>query len=72
MARKKKTWMERLGLEPVRRLNKTLCKKRVTHLRKQIKAGKYRGELLKKAKYYANWYAWMADNGGTRGEDQAA
>ncbi len=64
--KKKKTYLEKLGLAPVRKLNKSICRKRVIFLRKKIKANRYSGKLLERAKYYANWYAWMAENGGSR------
>lgn len=58
--------MRQLGLETVTLLSKSICEKRVAFLRKRIKSGAYRGTKLKYAKYYANWYSWMAKNGGTR------
>lgn len=61
-----KTTMEKLGLSPVRRLNKKICLTRVNYLRKKIEQKKYRSNLLPYAKYYANWYGWLAVNGGTR------
>lgn len=63
---KKKTYLEKMGLEPVDKLNKKICSERVKYLKKGIAAGKFHGPLLKQAKYYANWYNWMAKNGGTR------
>lgn len=63
----KKSIMERLGLKKVRRLSVKICRDRVKHLRAGLEAGRYRGELREKAEYYANWYNWMAKNGGHRG-----
>jgi hypothetical protein len=68
MAKKKKTYLQKLGLEPVRKLNKKICRERVKFLKAQIKEEAYEGKLLERAKYYANWYKWMADNGGTRSQ----
>jgi len=56
----RKTYMEKLGLETVTRLNKTICLRRVRFLRKNIREGIYRGKLLERAQYYRNWYAWFA------------
>lgn len=61
-----KTVMEKLGLKRANRLNKKICHDRVVHLKSGIKKGKYRGELLDYAKYYASWYSWLEANGGTR------
>lgn len=61
-----KSIMEKLGLKKVSKLNKTICMKRRVYLRKQIEAGKYKGVLLKYARYYASWYGWLANQGGTR------
>lgn len=68
MAKMKKTYLEQMGLEPVRHLNKKICRDRVTYLQKKIKGKAFKGALLAKAKYYVNWYGWMAENGGHRGE----
>ena len=70
MSKTKKTYLEQLGLKPVDKLTKTICKQRVAHLRKKISSGRLPPKLLKQAKYYANWYGWMADNGGTRGQQR--
>ena len=68
----KKTIMERLGLEPVNKLNKTICRERVRELKKRIEAGKIPKSLQDHAEYYARWYAWMAKNGGTRAKKKTA
>jgi hypothetical protein len=60
------SYMEKLGLVRVRKLNKKICRERVKHIRAGLKAGKYKGKLKEQAEYYANWYSWMAKNGGTR------
>lgn len=60
------TFLEKMGLKPVHKLNKTICLERVRFLRKKIEAGKFEGRLLKQAQYYAGWYKWMANNGGKR------
>lgn len=67
-----KTYLEKMGLKPVDKLNKKICQERVTYLRKRIKGGKFKGQILEKAKYYANWYGWMAKNGGSRGSKKSA
>jgi len=64
--RRGKTYMEKLGLEPVSKLSIKICRERVKYLLKNIKRNKYKGKLLVKAKYYANWYKWMSKNGGNR------
>jgi len=61
-----KTFMEKLGLEPVRKLTKKTCLARVRFLDKGLRKGRYRGKLEERANYYLNWYSWMAKNGGTR------
>ena len=63
---KAKTYLEKMGLKPVDKLNTRICRDRVSYLNRKIHDGKFSGELLKKAKYYAAWYGWMADHGGTR------
>lgn len=63
---KRKTYMEKLGLEPVRELTKKICNQRVEHLKRGIAQRRWSGSLLERAKYYANWYAWMARHGGSR------
>ncbi len=63
---KKKTYLEKMGLEPVDKLNKRICNERVTYLEKKIKRHEFEGKLLKQAKYYVQWYSWMAKNGGSR------
>jgi hypothetical protein len=68
----KKTIMERLGLEPVRKLNKTICLERTKYLRNKLEKNGYRGELVDYAKYYANWYSWMAKQGGSRSQPRRA
>jgi len=67
----KKTYLEKLGLEPVARLNKTICKKRASFIRRNIRQGTYKGKLLERAKYYARWYAWAAET-DLHGERRAA
>ena len=62
MAKTKMTWIAKLGLEPVDKLTKQVCKQRVSVLKKNIKAGKYTGQALKQAKYYAAWYDWRSSN----------
>lgn len=63
-AQKKINWMEELGLERAKRLDKELCEHRVRRLKRGIRQGKYEGKhdgkLLNQAKYYAAWYAWLA------------
>ncbi len=65
---KKKTYLEQLGLAPVKKLNKTICLNRVRIIRKKLEGGRLKGRLLAQAKYYVKWYKWMADNGGSRGK----
>lgn len=67
-----KSIMERLGLQTVRKLNLTICRQRVRFLKANLKLGKYKGDLKKYAEYYANWYGWMAKNGGTRSKSKKA
>lgn len=62
----RKTYLEKMGLKPVDKLSKKICTSRVSYLKKKIKSGKFDGKLLKYAKYYASWYGWMANHGGTR------
>lgn len=62
----KKTIMERLGLKPVRKLNRSICLERVKKLQAKIRSGDVPKSLSEHADYYARWYAWMARNGGTR------
>lgn len=64
---KKKTYLEKLGLEPVKKLNKKICYERVQTLEDLLETDKLSGKLKAQAKYYANWYWWMYENGGTRG-----
>lgn len=62
--------IEKLGLERARLLTETICKKRVRHMKKSLKAGDYGREgskLYGYAVYYIQWYGWLAENGGTRG-----
>jgi len=61
-----KTYLEKLGLEPVSKLSVKICHDRVKYLQKNIKRKKYKGKLMERAKYYANWYKWMGKNGGNR------
>lgn len=68
----KKTILEKLGLKPVRKLSKRICVERVRALRKRIDSGRIPKDLKKHAVYYANWYSWMADNGGSRAKKKAA
>jgi hypothetical protein len=68
----KKTIMEQLGLETVKKLNKTICMERVRFLRGKLRQDKVPARLERHAKYYASWYGWMAENGGTRGKKRAA
>jgi len=58
-------WMERLGLYRVSELTEEICWRRVRHLRRGLRIGKYAGDKLLEdhAKYYANWYAWIAKKG---------
>lgn len=63
---KKKTYLEKLGLEPVEKLNVKICRSRVSHLKRLINAEELTGKLLKQARYYRSWYAWIAKNGGQR------
>ena len=62
----KKTYLEKMGLEPVDKLNKSICKKRVLLIKKKLKRNEFSGRLRKQAMYYANWYSWLLKNGGTR------
>lgn len=62
----KKTFLEKLGLEPVEKLTKKICNDRVRYLKKAMKEEAIPPSLLPKARYYASWYSWMAKNGGTR------
>jgi len=64
--RKKMTYLEKMGLEPVKKLSKKICKERVKHLTKLIDRKKVRGKLRERAIYYKNWYAWQGRNGGNR------
>jgi hypothetical protein len=68
----KKTIMEKLGLEPVRKLNRSICLARVKELRRKLDAEDISSRLVPQAQYYARWYAWMARNGGTRAKKKAA
>jgi len=68
----KKTIMERLGLTPVRKLNKTICQERVKKLQSDIRKGDVPKALIDYAEYYRRWYAWMARNGGTRSKKRKA
>lgn len=68
----KKTILEKLGLDPVRKLSKKICVERVKILRKKIESGRVPKDLKKHAVYYANWYGWMAENGGSRAKKRAA
>lgn len=61
-----RTYLEKMGLKPVEKLNKKICLERVRVLRKKIDSGKFTGRLLKQARYYRGWYQWIADNGGQR------
>lgn len=67
-----KTIMEKLGLEPVRKLNKAICLKRSRKLLKDLKASAVPASLKAHARYYARWYSWLAANGGHRGKKSAA
>jgi len=62
----KKTYLEKLGLKPVEELNKKICLERKKHLEKKIENGRLKGRLLAQAKYYRNWYGWLAKKGGSR------
>lgn len=53
---KKKTMVEKLGLEPVEKYNQTNLRKRIKTLEKNLKAGTYRGEKEKKAASYLSWF----------------
>ena len=61
-----KTYMEKLGLEPMSKLTVKICRERVRFLKANIDKNRYKGKLLERAKYYANWYTWQAKNGGSR------
>lgn len=61
-----KTYLEKMGLEPVRKLNKKICMKRVKYLQKQIDKGAFKGRLLAQARYYKSWYGSLAKRGGSR------
>jgi len=63
---RRKTYLEKMGLRPEDRLTKKKCKDRVKYLDSMIKKNKYSGLILQRAKYYRNWYGWLAKNGGTR------
>jgi len=62
----KKTYLEKMGLKPVKKLSKTLCFKRARYLRRRVKQGDFKGKTLERAKYYARWYQWFGDNNCTR------
>jgi hypothetical protein len=62
----KKTYLEKMGLKPVRKLTKKICQSRVSLLRSRLKRGVFKGELRDQAVYYANWYEWLRKRGGTR------
>lgn len=68
----RKTIMEKLGLEPVRKLNKTICLERVRKLQARIRSGRIPKHLSRHADYYSQWYGWLAKNGGHRGKKPAA
>lgn len=51
---------KRLGIETKGPLTKAICLEKVKKLKQGLKQNKYKGELLKYAKYYKNWYAWRA------------
>ncbi len=62
----RKSIMVKLGLQPVRRLNRSICLDRVKTLRRKIEKNQLPTNMREYATYYANWYSWMAQNGGTR------
>ena len=66
-----KTYLEKLGLKPVNKLTKGICRERVTHLRSLVKREKVKGKLRDRAVYYANWYGWVAQHGGSRAKKRA-
>lgn len=68
MARQKKSVMEKLGLEKVRKCTAKICRERSKFLQKKIDQGKFEGKLLYYARYYRSWYGWLSKNGGTRAE----
>lgn len=53
---KKKTMVEKLGLEPVEKYNRTNLRKRIKTLEKNLKAGSYRGQKEKTASRYLSWF----------------
>lgn len=61
-----KSFLEKMGLEPVEKLNKTICLHRSKYLKRKIKAGDFSGRLLKQARYYASWYGWLGRGKGHR------
>lgn len=63
---KRKTYIEKLGMEPSRKLTKKICKARVEHLRKGIAQRRWSGYLMEIAKYYVNHYAWIARHADSR------
>lgn len=59
----KRIGLKVMGLEPVPKLTKAVCNKRVTAIVKTIEAGKLKGEALRKARKMAAWYRWRANQG---------
>ena len=51
-----KTFVEKLGLEPVEKYNRTNLRKRIRTLEKNIESGVYRGQKREKAKTYLYWF----------------
>ena len=57
---KKKSYIEKLGLDPVEKLTKKVCLERSRLLRARLSKDAYDGRLRKQAVYYASWYKWRA------------
>jgi len=60
MKLKRGTISKLLGVYTEGELNKAMCLEKVRILKAGLKKNKYKGKLLKYAKYYANWYKWRA------------
>lgn len=51
-----KTFVQKLGLEPVDKYNQTNLKKRIRTLEKNLKDGVYKGQKKEKARTYLYWF----------------
>lgn len=54
----KKTYLEKLGLEPAERLTPRICELRVRHLKRLLEDGQLTPKLEGKAREYKAWYGW--------------